>query len=271
MSGVMNLSVLSDSDWQLPLFEIHELKPKETRYCIVIPVINEGDHIRQQLKRMQEQKISEKADIVIADGGSNDGSIDPALFKALNVRTVLVKTGPGKLSAQLRMAYAYALRQGYAGIVTVDGNGKDGLEAIPNFMRMLDQGYDFIQGSRFISGGQAINTPLARWLGIRCVHAPLISLGARHWFTDTTNGFRAYSRRLLLDKRVQPFRDIFTTYELLAYFSVRAPRLNYKIIEIPVRRTYPASGKIPTKIHSQGYWVLIRILFQAVRGKYNPA
>ena len=88
MSGVMNLSVLSDSDWQLPLFEIHELKPKETRYCIVIPVINEGDHIRQQLKRMQEQKISEQADIVIADGGSNDGSINPALFKALNVRTV---------------------------------------------------------------------------------------------------------------------------------------------------------------------------------------
>lgn len=266
----MSTTDFNDSAWQLPSVQTHEFHPKQTRYCIVIPVINEGEHIQQQLQRMQKQKIFERADIIIADGGSTDKSVEPARLKALQVRTLLVKTGSGKLSAQLRLAYAYALRQGYAGVITIDGNGKDGLEAIPNFISRLDQGYDFIQGSRFIPGGRAINTPPLRWLAIRLVHAPLISLGARYWFTDTTNGFRGYSRALLLDERVQPFRNMFVTYELLAYLSIRAPRLHYKIAEIPVRRIYPDNGKIPTKINFHGHVELIKILWRAIGGKYNP-
>jgi hypothetical protein len=32
------------------------------------------------------------------------------------------------------MAYAWALDEGYKGIVTVDGNGKDGVKAISSFV-----------------------------------------------------------------------------------------------------------------------------------------
>ncbi len=261
---------MDTSTWKIPTFETTELFEKKKKYCVVVPIINEGERIKQQLTRMQTAGIPTIADIIIADGGSTDGSTEQSLLKNLGVRTLLTKTGPGKLSAQLRMAYSYALTQGYDGIITIDGNGKDNVEAIPNFIHELDAGYDFIQGSRFIPGGKAINTPFSRWAGIRFVHAPILSLGSLYWHTDTTNGFRGYSRRLLEDPRVAPFRDIFTTYELLAYLSVRAPRLKFKCKEIPVTRAYPDSGKIPTKINHRGHVDLILIIFKAILGTYNP-
>src|SRR5262245_47205992 len=115
---------------------LNELAPRKTKYCVCIPLINEGDKIRKQLAEMQP--FASLADIIICDGGSTDGSTDPKFLASQRVRTLLVKTGPGKLSAQLRMGYAYALKQGYEGIITVDGNHKDGVDAIPGFIESLD-------------------------------------------------------------------------------------------------------------------------------------
>lgn len=258
-------------NWQVPAHETHELAPKQREYCVCIPIINEGERIQTQLRQMQAANIPDHADIIICDGGSSDGSTATDFLAAVGVRTLLVKTGDGKLSAQLRMGYAYALQQGYRGIVTIDGNNKDNVEAIPDFIAALQEGYHFVQGSRFIKGGVAINTPTSRYWAIRLIHAPLISLAARQWFTDTTNGFRAYSRDLLLDERVQPFRDIFSTYELLAYLSVRPSQLGYRATEIPVVRRYPDKGKVPTKIKGfQGNIALIKILLDNLAGAYNP-
>jgi dolichol-phosphate mannosyltransferase len=171
----------------------------------VIPVINEGERIRRQLMRIAEARP--RADVVIADGGSTDGSLDEEFLRRTNVRVRLVKRGPGRLSAQLRMAYAWCLDQGYVGIVTMDGNGKDNVEAIDRFVDKLEQGYGYVQGSRYRAGGEGINTPLDRKIAGRWIHAPLLSLAGRRWYTDTTNGFRAYSAAYLRDPRVCPFRD----------------------------------------------------------------
>ena len=262
---------LNDSQWQLPDFDLHEFAPRKTDYCVCVPIINEGERIRRELADMGQHNIADAADILLLDGGSTDGSTENEYLRSQNVRALLVKTGKGKLSAQLRMGYAYALRQGYQGIVTIDGNDKDNVDAIPAFIRAMSEGWDMVQGSRFIPGGQAINTPLSRMLAIKLIHVPLISFGARFPYTDTTNGYRGYSRRFLLDPRVQPFRDLFDTYELLAYMSVRGPRLGFKTKEIPVTRRYPASGKTPTKIRGfKGNMKLIGILLNVVRGEYNP-
>lgn len=255
-------------NWQLPTFTITELQPKKTRYCICIPVINEGTTFIKQLSEMK--KYTKMIDIIITDGGSTDGSVNKNILKNNNVRTLLVKKSAGKQGTQLRMGFAYALQEGYDGIITIDGNGKDGVSAIPNFIQALDNGYDFVQGSRFIKGGKAINTPFVRYWGIRLVHAPLISLAARFWYTDTTNGFRAHSRRYLLHPVVQPFRDIFVRYEFLFYLNVRAPQLGLKVKEIPVVRKYP-KGKVPTKITGFGQNInLLVVVFKILLGRYNP-
>lgn len=265
----MSKKFMSKRGWEVPSFKSYQFFSKRSKYCVCIPVLNEGKRFISQLKMMR--KIAEIADILILDGGSSDGSTKVDFLKANKVRTLLVKTGPGRLGAQLRMGYAYALKQDYAGIITIDGNGKDNPAAIPLIIKQLDAGYDYLQGSRFILGGIGINTPLSRLLAIRLFHAPLLSLGAGYWFTDTTPGYRGYSRRYLLDSSVQPFRKIFNSYELLAYLTIRAPQLGYKTKEVPITRSYPAIGKTPTHISAvKGSSELIYILLQVLLGKFNP-
>ena len=253
----------------VPEHERHLFGPRANRYALVIPVINEGERIRRQLQAIAA--LRPPLDVVVADGGSTDGSLDETFLRQVRVRALLVKRGPGRLSAQLRMAYAWCLDEGYHGIVTMDGNGKDGVEALPAFAARLDEGYDLVQGSRYVAGGEAINTPLDRRVAGRLVHAPLISLAARFRFTDTTNGFRGYSRRFLEDPRVAPFREIFADYSLLFYLSVRAGRLGFRCIEIPVVRRYPPSGRTPTKVAGwHGRFAMLNELWGAATGRYDP-
>ena len=267
---VSKITPESQSKWKIPSFNLDLWNGKKKSYCIIIPVINEGERIINQLKIMKELNISSEADIIIIDGGSTDGSLDIQLLNNLNVIGLLTKTGSGKLSAQLRCAYSFALEKNYKGILTIDGNNKDNPEAIRLFIKALKDGYDFVQASRFIKGGVGINTPLIRSLAIKIIHAPVLSLFSGFRWTDTTQGFRAYSSRLLLDDKISPFRDIFQEYELLAYLSYRAPILDYKCIEIATTRVYPI-GKTPTKINGIiGFYKLLKTLFMACFKQYNP-
>ncbi|MFJ2465538.1 glycosyltransferase family 2 protein [Pseudomonas sp. NPDC087615] len=256
--------------WQVPAFDTPLWLGRQHDFCVVIPLINEGERIKSLLARMAACNIASHADIIIVDGGSTDGSLALDALQQVGVRGLLVKTGPGKLSAQLRCAYSFVLDQGYEGIVTIDGNDKDDPDAIPRFIEALKQGVDFVQASRFVSGGIAENTPLMRDFAIRFIHAPLLSLTSGFKWTDTTQGFRAYSRKLLLDPQVSIFREVFMTYELLAYLSYRAPKLGYRCVELPTVRRYP-KGEVPTKISSfKGNFSVLEILFRACRGGLNP-
>jgi glycosyltransferase involved in cell wall biosynthesis len=256
--------------WKIPAFETLLWLGRRHRWCVVIPVINEGERIKHLLARMSAFKIDGLADIIIVDGGSTDGSLALESLRENGVRGLLLKTGSGKLSAQLRCAYSFALNQRYEGIVTIDGNDKDDPEAIPRFIDALQQGVDFVQASRFISGGVAENTPKLRDLAIRYIHAPMLSIFSGFHWTDTTQGFRAYSCKMLLDPRVAPFRDVFKAYELLAYLSCRAPKLGYRCVELPTIRRYP-KGEVPTKISSfKGNLLVLQVLFRACFNVYNP-
>ncbi len=255
----------------VPKFECFEFDGKTKDYALLIPIINEGERILTELTRAKNHNVSDFADIVICDGGSTDGCTEETQLKTLDVNTLLVKQDDGKQGAQLRMGIWWALERGYKGIITIDGNNKDSIEDVPHFIEKLEEGYDLVQGSRFVKGGKAINTPFIRTIAVKFIHAPVISLTARQRFTDTTNAYRAYSRKYLTDNRVQPLRDIFMTYELLAYLSVRATQLGMKACEIPVARAYPETGKTPTKISFfKGNSELIKILLKNARGEYNP-
>src|SRR5690606_15118792 len=111
------------------------------------------------------------------------------------------------------------------GVIAIDGNDKDDPTAIPAFAAALDRGVDHVQGSRYLPGGHHEHTPLLRHAGVRLLHAPLISRAAGVRYTDTTNGFRGYSATLLRDPRVQPFRHVFSRYELHYYLAIRAGEL----------------------------------------------
>ncbi|MBL4618067.1 MAG: glycosyltransferase family 2 protein [Robiginitomaculum sp.] len=262
-------------NWSIPSFTETIFFPPRKPYFVVIPVINEGERIQNQLRKMHNAGVSKLADIILIDGGSTDGSLETSFLQKVGVCALLTKTGEGKLSAQLRCAYAWALQHQAQGIVTIDGNDKDGVGQIATFISKLSTGSGYLQSSRFIKGGEAKNTPLLRLLAIRLFHAPLQSLAAWVWLTDTTQGFRGYSSAFLLDPGTQPFRDIFKKYELLAYLTVRASQLGYQVEEIPTSRIYPKHEKTPTKITGimplvDLALIVVKVLFRVYHPKKLP-
>jgi hypothetical protein len=232
-----------DSGWEVPTSSALTLAPRRSKYAACVFVIDEGPRLAAQLERMRP--LAEQVDIVIADGGSTDGSVAPRRLRAAGVNTLLVKHGtrqaerPDADGAGLLPAARLRGRH-------PDRRQRQGRpRRHPRLRRALDDGCDHVQGSRFVPGGRAIRTPWSRLLAITLVHAPLVSLAAGFRYTDTTNGFRAYSRRLLLDPRVAPFRDVFARYELHYYLAIRAARLGFDVRELPVTRAYPGAGEGP--------------------------
>ncbi len=258
----------------VPEYEVHERAPQRGRALVGVPILNEGERIREQLRRMGEELDLQQldADVAIADGGSTDGAVTDDVLDRAGVRAVLTKRGPGRMSAQLRMLFHWAIEQGYEHVVSIDGNGKDGLDGIGRVLDALRDGHDFVQGSRYVAGGVAVNTPRSRHMGVKLVHAPVLSLGARRRYTDTTNGLRGWSVRALTDPRVAPLRDEFVGYELHYYLTVRIPRLGYRVAEVPVTRAYPDTGQTPTKITGlKPKAVIVGEVLKAAAGRYKPS
>ena len=60
-------------------------------------------------------------------------------------------------------------------------------------------------------------------------------------------------------------------YELHYYLAIRAGRLGFRVVELPVTRAYPADGAIPSKITGwRGNLRILRTVCRAVRGDYDP-
>jgi len=254
---------------EVPSFEISFWNGKSKPFALVVPVINEGERLWGLLDKMNSLGIHNLADIIIVDGGSTDGSLELDQLIKVGVQSLLVKTGPGGLSAQLRCGYSFCSDLKYQGVVTIDGNGKDDPVSIPAFIELLLQGVDFIQASRFRPGGQSINTPLSRAFAIRLIHAPILSLASGFKWTDTTQGYRGYSMKLLNDRRLDIYRDVFQRYEMLPYLNLMAPRLKFRVRELATSRSYPA-GSIPTKIEGfSGQMEIFGVLLKTVIGSYN--
>jgi dolichol-phosphate mannosyltransferase len=254
----------------LPAAEITEFFPRRSKYLIVIPVLNEGERIKTQLVRMAPYLSS--FDTIIVDGGSTDGSTTAEALQKAGLRALLIKKAPGRLGTQIRIGLLYGLKEGYEGVILIDGNNKDDPAAIPEFAKKIDQGFDFIQGSRFVPGGKALHNPLSRLLGIKLLHAPLLSLFSGVRYTDTTNGFRAFNRAFLADPRVAAFRDVFTGYEYHYYLSLMAGQLGFKVIEIPVTREYPEGAPPPSKIKGvRANLSIIQTLLKVCFGGYAPS
>jgi dolichol-phosphate mannosyltransferase len=245
---------------------IHEFEDRKSRLAVIIPILNQGDVILTQLQRMQKANL--KLDIVLCDGDSSDGSTNVSRLQSLGVRTLLVTNQAG-LGTALRLGFSYAMDEGYEGVITIDGNGKDGIDAIALFEDRLSRGFDFVQGSRFMLEGVHANTPWDRYIGIRLFLAPLMGFASGFWYSDPTNGFKGLSRKFILDERLQPLRAVFQQFNLQFYLNYMAPKLGYTVVEIPVSRVYPKGTLTPTKIiGTRIKWILLCQFFGVILGRY---
>jgi dolichol-phosphate mannosyltransferase len=140
------------------------------------------------------------------------------------------------------------------------GNNKDSPEEIPLLLEPIADGNaDFVQGSRFLKHNAHFGAmPLYRRLATR-IHPLLFSLAARRRVTESTNGFRAVHRRVLLDPRIRLRQAWLDQYELEPYLYLRAIQSGFRTAEVPVTKVYPPRKMGQTKMPPLiGWWSILR-------------
>jgi len=70
---------------EIPAHDVVPLAPRRARYAVCLFVINEAERLHRQLAKMQA--VDHGLDVVLADGGSTDGSTDPARLAAASRST----------------------------------------------------------------------------------------------------------------------------------------------------------------------------------------
>jgi dolichol-phosphate mannosyltransferase len=221
------------------------------RVAVVLPLYNEGPAAADLVRRMPGCVTRT---FVVDDGSTDDG---PDLAETAGASVVRLGRNRG-VGAAIRAGLDAARDAGCDVAVVMAASGKDRPEEIPALLAKLDAGFDYIQGSRFMSGGRSVNLPRVRGL---LIHGFTLFFRILTGFngTDVTNGFRAYRLSLLDDPRVRIHQTWLDRYELEYYIHWKAITLGYRVCEVPVSKTYPTRRKNYSKIRPViDWWHMVR-------------
>ena len=218
---------------------------------------NEASKIGRVIERFPPGLVER---IVVVDDASTDDTPAVAAGKGATILTHARRSGAG---AAIRTAIKYAAAEGFDVIVVLAGNDKDRPAEIERLLAPIaEAGFDFVQGSRYLKGGDFGNMPFYRQIATRYVHPLLFSLFAGRRFTDTTNGFRAIRLSALRDSRIDLDQAWLDQYELEPYLFFTMARLGYKVTEVPVTKIYPPHELGYTKMKPvTGWWSILRPVF----------
>ena len=193
---------------------------------VVMPCLNEADTLATCIEKahraMRESNIH--GEVVVADNGSTDGSIEIA--EELGARVVHVR----------EKGYGNALQGGIAasrGRYVIMGDADDSYDflEIPKFVSKLRAGFDLAQGCRLPRGGGKV-LPGAmpkshRWLG-----NPMFSFMVRKMFDAPINdvycGLRGFTRKLYDQLQLRSPGMEFAT-EMI----IKSSLFDVKIAEVP--------------------------------------
>lgn len=227
------------------------------RILCIAPCYNELHKIDKVVSRIIAAAVVDE--ILVVDDGSTDGSPDTA--KALGATTLPLGKTLG-VGTAIRKGIAYGIDNHFDIIVIIAGNNKDEPQEIVKLVSPITrEGFDFVQGSRFKSGGYYGKMPLYRIIATK-IHPLLFSLVSGKWVTDSTNGFRAFKASLFQDQRINIWQEWLDEYELEPYLYYKAIKLGYKTTEVPVTKIYPPKKLGYTKMQPiTGWWSILRPLF----------
>ena len=226
---------------------------------LAVPVaFNEEKKIGSVLGRFRG--VEGVDEVLLLDDASTDGTRSVAESMGVRVLTQPKRSGVG---AAIRRAIRYAQANGFDVLVILAGNDKDRPAEIGRLVRpILDEGFDFVQGSRYLPGGNFGNMPVYRQVLTRWVHPMLFSAVTRRRITDSTNGFRAMRVERFRDARIGIDQAWLDHYELEPYLFFKFIRLGYRVKEAPVTKIYPSKELGYTKMTPiTGWWSILRPLF----------
>lgn len=111
-------------------------------------------------------------------------------------------------------------------IVHTDADGQYQSEDIPRLIKEIENGYDLVLGSRFLLKNKSM--PLPKRLGNKAF-AKVLSKILKQKFTDTTTGFRAFTKEVA--KNIEFINTFTYTQEQI----IKSIKQNYKIKEIAIK------------------------------------
>ena len=202
---------------------------------IVMPCLNEAETLATCIRKAQGAIESGglKAEIVVADNGSTDGS--PLIAKELGARVVEVT----------RKGYGSALLGGIAaarGKFVVMGDADDSYDftAIAPLIEKLRDGYDLVMGNRFTGGIRpGAMTWSHQWVG----NPALTRLGRLFFGTpvgDMHCGLRAFRKDAIDGLRLRA-----TGMEFASEMVIKASLRHLKIAEVPVTLSPDGRSRAP--------------------------
>lgn len=219
----------------------------------IIPVFNEKTQIGLLLDRFPY----DQCDALAVDDASFDGTTAEIHARPAQTLRHENRSGVGRC---LQDGFRYAKDKGYEVVVVMAGNGKDDPREIPRLLTAIGDGAEYVQGSRFMQGGEWKNLPRHRWWAIKALTlAWSVVMGRR--LTDVTNGFRAYRMSFLERPQIRWTQEWLATYELEYYLHYYALALGVPFREVAVSKNYPTRTNY-SKIRAGGdWWRIIRPLF----------
>lgn len=225
----------------------------QPRVLVAVLVYNEGAKLRQTLSRFPENP---PYDVVVMDDGSTDDAPDVA--REFPFHYIRNETNRG-VGAAIRTVVNYATEQGHDILVPMAGNAKMHPSDVPVLLKpILEDGYDYVQGSRYLHGGRSENLPLFRRVAIP-LFTGIVRILTGYKGTDVTCGMRAYRLEIVRHPKVDITQAWLDRYEMEYYIHYYAIKLGYKITDAPVSMTYPPDMKNYSKIKAiTGWWSMIR-------------
>jgi len=230
---------------------------KNKKIILIAPAFNEEEKIKYVVERSLSSPVDK---ILVVD----DGSIDQTAQVAKDAGAEVLSLGAVKgVGYAIREGIEQAAREGFDITVIIAGNNKDEPNEIPKLLDpIIDEGVDFVMGSRFLSGGTyGGDMPAYRKLSTK-LHPFLLGLMCGKSITESTNGFRAFKTSIVSDERINLNQKWLDHYELEVYFLMKVLKLNFNYREVPVTKIYPPKKIGYTKMRPViDWWKMLRPIF----------
>ncbi|MFH1565834.1 MAG: glycosyltransferase family 2 protein [bacterium] len=231
---------------------------------IVIPTYNEKDNIGPLIEELQNvfKKIKGfNMNVLVVDDNSPDGTSDIVRLKMKKYKNIKLLIGEknGLGDAYIR-GFKYAMKELKADVVfEMDADFQHNPNDIPRFLEKINEGYDYVLGSRYVKGGSipkdwGIHRKILSFFG--SWFARLV-LGAKE-VKDYTTGYKATRVKGYLDKI--DFSNIISksfAYKIQLLYEMLC--LKAKTIEIPIN--FAARTKQNSKSSSKEFFESLKVIF----------
>jgi len=222
----------------------------------IVPALNEEGKIGQVVSNIKNNSTVLITEILVVD----DGSKDNTSREANDAGAVVIKHDLNKgVGNAIRTGIEYALKNKFAIAVILGGDNQDNPQEINRLIcPIIFDHFDFVQGSRYMAGGERVNIPLFR-LVTTSIYSILFKWSLGFPVSDGTNGFRAFRLSIFNNPKINIWQDWLDRYELEPYIFYKAVESNLKVTEAPVTKSYPKNRVGYTKMTPLiSWWSILR-------------